>query len=210
MNTKGKFIVFEGIDGAGKTTQVELLKKRLTDMGREVFLTAEPTDLPMGREIRRVLTGELKKNEYEIAAMFALDRIDHNTNAECGIRMLTERGTDVISDRYYYSSLAYQGYATSYEWVRAMNTDCPAIRRPDICIYLDLTPEESLARIVERHGKVEIYENIEKLTRVRETFLSMIEERRAAGERMFPVSAARTPEEISDEIFNIVYQNLFT
>lgn len=200
----GKLIVFEGIDGAGKSTQVTLLKQRLEAMGRKIALTAEPTDLPSGKALREALSGRVSKTECEMAAMFVLDRIAHNSDAENGIRALTEKGYDVISDRYYYSTLAYQGQSTDYAWVKAMNTLCPEIMRPDLCIYLDLLPEESLARISRRGEAAEIYENAEKLTAVRNSFLSVIEELRGDGENIFIVNAGRSPREISDEIFEIV------
>ena len=200
----GKFIVFEGIDGAGKSTQVALLRKRLEAMGRRVALTAEPTDLPCGKALREALSGRVAKTECEMAAMFVLDRIAHNTDGEKGIGALSDAGFDVISDRYYYSTLAYQGQTTDYKWVKAMNTLCPEIRRPDICIYLDLLPKQSLARISARGEATEIYENEERLTGVRNAFLSVIDDLRADGERIFVVNADRSPEEIADEIFGIV------
>lgn len=205
---KGKFIVFEGIDGAGKTTQVELLSKNLQALGRRVSLSAEPTSLESGKAIRRALSGAERKTECQMAAMFVLDRIAHNTDAEIGIEPLTEKGIDVISDRYYYSSLAYQGAATDYAWVKAMNVGSPEIRRPDLCIYLDLLPEQSLERISRGRESVEIYENIEKLTLTRNTFLSVIDDLRADGESIYIVDANRTPEEISVDIFNIVKKHL--
>ena len=197
---KGKFIVFEGIDGAGKTTQIQLLAKRLREKGIDVDVSAEPTTNESGMALRRALSGQEKKSYCEMAAMFVLDRIGHNAQ----IRELVDAGKTVISDRYYYSSLAYQGKATDYAWVRAMNIDCPEIRRPDVCIYLDLTPEESLKRISNGRESVEIYENLEKLTEVRASFYYAIEDLRKDGEQIFIVDASRSLEEISDEIFNIV------
>ena len=197
---KGKFIVFEGIDGAGKTTQIQLLAKRLRESGVDVDVSAEPTTNESGKALRRALSGQDKKSYCEMAAMFVLDRIGHNYE----IRELVDAGKTVISDRYYYSSLAYQGQATDYNWVRTMNIDCPDIRRPDVCIYLDLTPEESLKRISNGRESVEIYENLEKLTEVRASFYYTIEDLRKDGEQIFIVDASRSIEEISDEIFNIV------
>lgn len=197
---KGKFIVFEGIDGAGKTTQIQLLAKRLTESGVDVDVSAEPTTNESGKALRRALSGQEKKSYCEMAAMFVLDRIGHNAE----ISKLVAEGKTVISDRYYYSSLAYQGKATDYDWVRAMNINCPEIRRPDVCIYLDLTPEESLKRISNGRESVEIYENLEKLTDVRASFYYAIEDLRKDGEQIFIVDASRSLEEISDEIFNIV------
>lgn len=208
MSAKGIFIVFEGIDGAGKTTQVDLLAQNLASLGREVSLSAEPTTLATGKAIRRALSGEEKKSECEMAAMFVLDRIAHNINSETGIRALTERGIDVISDRYYYSSLAYQGTATDYEWVKVMNINSPEIRRPDLCIYLDLLPEQSLERISRGRESLEIYENLEKLTTVRAKFLSVVEDLRRDGESIYVVNAARAAEDIAKEIFEIVKKHI--
>lgn len=208
MSAKGIFIVFEGIDGAGKTTQVDLLAQNLASLGREVSLSAEPTTLATGKAIRRALSGEEKKSECEMAAMFVLDRIAHNINSETGIRALTERGIDVISDRYYYSSLAYQGTATDYEWVKTMNINSPEIRRPDLCIYLDLLPEQSLERISRGRESLEIYENLEKLTAVRAKFLSVVEDLRRDGESIYVVNAARAAEDIAKEIFEIVKKHI--
>ena len=204
MAQHGKFIVFEGIDGAGKTTQVEMLAKHLRSHGREVSLSAEPTTLESGKAIRRALSGAEKKSECQMAAMFVLDRIAHNIDADMGINALTAKGIDVISDRYYYSSLAYQGAATDYAWVKQMNIGSPEIRRPDLCIYLDLLPQQSLERISRGRESVEIYENLEKLTSVRNTFLAVIDDLRKEGEHIYIVDANRTPDEIDSDIASIV------
>ncbi len=203
-----KFIVFEGIDGAGKTTQVELLVKRMEKEGRKPCLTAEPTSLETGKQIRRVLGGEIKKSDCEMAAMFVLDRIAHNKDPEIGIDKMIEEGFDVISDRYYYSSLAYQGTTTNYEWVKVMNLTSPEIRRPDLCIYLDLLPEKSLERISRGRESVEIYENLEKLTSVRAAFMSVIEDLRADGENIYVIDADRPVEQIAEDIFAAVRKHI--
>ncbi len=208
--SKGKFIVFEGIDGSGKSTQVAMLREKLSALGRKVTLTAEPTAMPSGQALRRALSGEEPQSECQMAAMFVLDRIAHNIHPTEGIIALTEDGLDVISDRYYYSTLAYQGQSTSYVWTKHMNVDCPQIKRPDLCIYLDLSPEASLERIQGRGEAFEIYENFERLTAVRNSFLSVIRDLRRDGELIFAVDANRSPEEISDEIFRIVRDNILT
>ncbi len=206
--SEGKFIVFEGIDGAGKSTQVALLKKKMEELGRSVALTAEPTGLESGQALRRALSGKEAHSECQMATMFVLDRIAHNVHPTKGIGAMLKSGFDVISDRYYYSTLAYQGQTTNYAWTKHMNVDCPEIRRPDVCIYLDLSPEESLARISGRGEAVEIYENIERLTGVREAFLKVIYDLCRDGESIFVINADRSPEEISDEIFRIVKENI--
>ena len=199
---KGKFIVFDGIDGAGKTTQLDMLARRMTDDGESVYITAEPTGGDIGRLLRRALSGAEKRSECEMAVMFVLDRIAHNAEIEEKIN----DGVCVLCDRYYHSTLAYQGKTTDYAWVRSMNIDCPEIRKPDACIYLDLTPEQSLKRISRGRSSVEIYENLEKLTEVRDSFHSVIEDLRQTGEKIFVLNADCSREELAEEIYAIIKQ----
>lgn len=196
---KGRFIVFEGIDGSGKTTQAKMLAELLRSRGREVYLTAEPTSLPTGRALREALGGRVSKSECQMAVMFVDDRIAHNIHPTEGIRALTERGVDVICDRYYYSSLAYQGQATDYAWVKKMNMDCPEISKPDLCIYVDLLPEQSLERISKGRDSVEIYENAQTLTKVREQFLSVIDDLKDT-DRICVIDGYRTPEQVFEDV----------
>lgn len=200
---RGRFIVFEGIDGSGKTTQARLLAKRLEENGKKVVMTAEPTDLPTGRALREALGGKVKKSECEMAVLFVEDRIAHNIAPDSGIEALLEAGAWVICDRYYYSTLAYQGQSTDYAWVKSMNLDCPQIRKPDLCIYVDLLPEQSLERIRKGRESVEIYENIETLSRVREQFLSVINDLKQT-ENIRVINGYRSVEEIFADIYSIV------
>lgn len=167
---RGRFIVFEGIDGAGKTTQIARLEAKLRAEGRRVMVTAEPTVSVTGGLLRDALGGISKRTAGEMAAMFVLDRIFHNVNPVTGIEKMLADGIDVICDRYYYSSLAYQGSETDFDWVAGMNLNCPEIRRPDCCIFLDLTPEQSLARISAGRVSREIYEEESRLQAVRDKF----------------------------------------
>lgn len=203
MSEKAKFIVFEGIDGSGKTTQAKLLAKRLKESGAKVCLTAEPTSLPTGRALRDALGGKIAKRECEMALMFVEDRIAHNKDPKEGIDALIDAGVTVICDRYYYSTLAYQGHSTDYEWVKSMNLLCPDIRKPDLCIYIDLLPSQSLERIRRGRDSVEIYETEETLTAVREQFLSVI---RDLGEtdNICILDGYRAEEEIAEDVYAIV------
>ena len=138
-----------------------------------------------------------------MAVSFTLDRIIHNQHETEGIEAALAQGFDVICDRYYYSTLAYQGQSTDYAWVKSMNLCCPEIRRPDLCIYLDLTPEQSLKRILRGRDSVDIYENTETLTRVRNAFFSVFEDLKET-DRIAIVDAYRDTEEISKEIYSLV------
>ena len=207
QTTRGRFIVFEGIDGAGKTTQIELLTSYLRKDGRRVMRTAEPTESVSGGLLRDALGGVSKRSACEMASLFVLDRIFHNVNPVNGIEKMLSDGVDVICDRYYYSSLAYQGSETDPEWVRAMNLNCPEIRRPDLCIFLDLTPEQSMERIGKGRVTLEVYENVERLTRVRKQFFDVFDSLEE-NERICIVNAARSVEEIHQEIVSIIEQIL--
>lgn len=105
----GKFIVFEGLDGCGKTSQIDILARRLKEKGEKVYVTAEPTNYETGLYLRRILSESLEKDIYLLAALFLADRIEHITHPEKGIKKYLDDGYTVICDRYYYSSLAYQG-----------------------------------------------------------------------------------------------------
>lgn len=196
---RGRFIVFEGIDGAGKTTQIQLLAEHLRAEGRTVAITAEPTTSVTGKMLREALSGRDPRTASEMAALFVLDRIHHNVG-EGGIEQLLAEGVDVICDRYYYSSLAYQGSQTDFEWVKAMNLNCPEIRRPDICIFLDLEPKESLARIRSNRtsAEIEIYETEEILGAVRDKFLAVLD---TIGDKVAVIDAAHPIDEVAERVY---------
>ena len=201
------FIVFEGIDGAGKTTQIGLLADALRAAGLAPYITAEPTGMETGRAIRRVLSGEILKTPTQVAAMFVQDRIDHNVDPTEGIEAMLAQGRAVICDRYYYSSLAYQGSLTDFDWVMAANCSCPEIRHPDLCIFLDLSPEESMKRITKGRTSTEIYEKAETLEKVRARYLDVFEKLSARGEQIAIIDASGTIEQAAEKIRNVIEQH---
>ncbi|WP_297513865.1 dTMP kinase [Thermococcus sp.] len=174
----GIFIVLEGIDGAGKSTQAKLLKLWLEERGYEVVLTKEPTDTPFGKLIRKlVLTGGREgiidgaKISHEAEALlFAADRAEHVDKL---IKPALESGKVVISDRYFYSSLAYQwARGLDLEWLIDLNRF--AIR-PDLVLLLDLPVKESMKRIRTRSIKTEFDKIVELQKKVRENYLKLAE-----------------------------------
>lgn len=193
----GKFIVFEGIDGAGKSTQIARLAENLEAAGRRVLVTAEPTDSATGKMLRAALSGKEERTPYEMAALFVLDRIYHNKEIAAALA----EGTDVICDRYYYSSLAYQGSICDFEWVRHMNCACAEIRRPDLCVFLDLSPKAALARITSRGEAVEIYEKEETLTLFRQTFFKIFD---TLPDKVAVVDAAGSADEVAQAVLAAV------
>ena len=154
MSERGLFIVIEGVDGSGKTTQSELLSAYLRGLGRKVHHTAEPTATGLGGMVRDGLGAEHPRTSDELAAMFLADRVAHNVSPKSGIRQYVEGGTDVVCDRYYYSSIAYQGVGGSLEWVADMNLNCPSIMKPDICIFIDIRAGRSHFEIYEENAAV--------------------------------------------------------
>lgn len=199
--TRGKFIVFEGIDGSGKTTQIERLAAYLRECGHRVYVTAEPTVSLTGGMLRDALSGLNKKTPCEMAAMFVLDRIYHNVNPVNGIEKMLSDGYDVICDRYYYSSLAYQGSETDYGWVCSMNLGCPEIRTPDLCVFLDLDPDTSLSRINSNRSTTEIYETREKLEKFRRRYFEIFD---SLKENIAVINAAQNIDRVADDIKNEV------
>jgi len=203
----GKFIVFEGIDGSGKSTQIKLLAKSLRDSGRKVYVTAEPTESVSGGMLRDALCGVAKRTPCEMAALFTLDRIYHNVNPANGIKKMLDDGFDVICDRYYYSTLAYQGNETDFEWVRRMNIDCPEILRPDLCIFLDVSPEVGLSRVGNgERGFTEIYEKASILEAVRKKYFDVFE-LLSTGENIRVINADRDPAAVAEDILSALAES---
>ena len=152
---RGRFVVLEGMDGAGTTTQARALAGLLTGRGREALYTREPSDGAVGAYIRCILRGEVDHpvSERTLAALFAADRLAH-LDAEIGPALA--RGVDVVCDRYTLSSLAYQGVMTGDpEWVRQLNTHA---REPDLTVLLDVPEDEALRRRSGRGEQPERYE----------------------------------------------------
>lgn len=200
MSERGLFIVIEGVDGSGKTTQSELLSAYLRGLGRKVHHTAEPTATGLGGMVRDGLGAEHPRTSDELAAMFLADRVAHNVSQKSGIRQYVEGGTDVVCDRYYYSSIAYQGVDGSLEWVADMNLNCPSIMKPDICIFIDLDPEKCLEHIRAGRSHFEIYEeNAAVISETRRRY-GIVFDMLAGRDNIVIVDGARSMEEVFADI----------
>lgn len=198
----GKFIVFEGLDGSGKGTQISRLAAELSARGEKVHLTCEPTQYATGGLIRDALAGIAKRTPSEMAGLFLADRIAHCENPADGIKSLLERGYTVICDRYYYSSLAYQGMDLGLEWLIKANLECPAILKPDLCIFLDVPTDTADDRISKGRASREIFEEKETIERVRKQYFKVFEKLSEHNIRV--INAARPPEEVFEDILKIV------
>ncbi len=164
---KGKLIVFEGIDGSGKTTQATMLHEYLREKGYDVILTREPTDTIIGGVIRSILKGHIRMSEKVLPFLFAADRINH---IEEVIKPALEEGKIVICDRYYLSNLAYQWDGFPIDWLKELER---FVIEPDIVIILDVNPRIAIERMEKERFYFMLYEKIEKLERVRKNFLEI-------------------------------------
>lgn len=196
------FIVFEGLDGSGKGTQISILAKRLESEGAKLAITAEPTQFATGGLVRDALGGLTRRTQSELAGLFLADRIAHCSNPVSGIGALLKDGCTVICDRYYYSSFAYQGMDTDLKWVMDSNLNCPDIIKPDVCVFLDVPPEECDRRIAAGRASREIFEQIETIRRIREKYMEVF--RLLPEHNIKIVSAIGTPEEITERVYAAV------
>ncbi len=166
---EGRFVVFEGIDGSGTTTQCRMLSQRLRNAGRAFWTTSEPTGGPIGRVLRDILSGRLAAAPETVAYLFAADRSDHLLGAGGVIERL-EAGELVVCDRYKHSSLAYQSVENDPLLVADLN------RRfvdPDIVFFIDLPASVGDQRISGRPSR-EIYEKIAFQEQVRTRYLELL------------------------------------
>jgi dTMP kinase len=164
---RGRFVVLEGIDGAGTTTQVHKLADKLRGQKVAVRTTREPSDGPIGTLIRQVLTGRIvvpggkAPGWATMALLFAADRMDH---VEAEIEPFVSQGGVMLSDRYDASSLAYQSVVSgkegkgAVEWIRTLNTHAA---RPDLTIVLDLSADLAAERREARGEAAQLYEQNE-------------------------------------------------
>lgn len=207
---EGNFIVIEGIDGAGTSTQVNLLGAALRKRGLPVHTTREPSDGPIGTLIRQVLQGRLvvpgvsgphPPSWATMALLFAADRLDH-LEAEVVPNLMD--GVTVISDRYYHSSVAYQSAAESadkstVEWIRTLNARA---RRPDLVVVLDVRAEVAARRRRERSGRPEIYDDTEFQERLA-VFYAAIESH-FPDERIVHIDGERDVESVLKDVIAAV------
>ena len=186
------FWVLEGLDGAGTTTQLKNLEAYMQDKGLPVFRTAEPTIYETGRFIRRVLSGEVKVPQSTIAYLFAADRDNHINNPEYGIISHLNKGEVVISDRYFFSSFAYQSIDFDPDAVMMLNSRFPY---PELVLYVDTPVEDCISRIDSRGDDKEIYEKKDYQTKVRENYEKFFS-RLPEGCRLIRVDGTLSREEI--------------
>jgi dTMP kinase len=175
---RGRFIVFEGLDGAGTTTQSQLLAERLRAKGRTVWLAHQPSEGPVGGLVKGILAGRgatlnadgkpAQIDERVMALLFAADRLDQVLSQ---IEPRLGRGEDVIVDRFVLSSLAYQGTVVSHDFIQQANRYAS---KADLTLFLYVPASVALERVKSRGAKLERYENPQKLQAVEREYLRLV------------------------------------
>lgn len=167
------FIAVEGIDGSGKSTTIKELRKFLEKKGHTVVQTAEPTNLSIGRLIR----DELKHTKSDtpllhekLGLMFAADRLDH---LQKRIWPALKEKKTVLTDRYLFSSVAYQSTNVSYEWVKGINRFAML---PDVLVFIDVSIDKALERIKKFRADTELYETKDFLTEIDNNYRRIIKD----------------------------------
>ena len=192
---KPLFIAIEGLDGSGGTTQSRLLASWLEARGESVFLTQEPSNRPIGRLIQEsLLPSNNMLGDRVFPYLFAADRQDHLDEE---ILPALSSGNHVVTDRYYHSSLAYQGISVGIAKVSSLNESFPA---PDLTFLLWLEPEVSFSRVQRRGIPVERFETLDRLRAVADAYESVYTHCRAKGENIFKIDARRSITEIHHAI----------
>jgi dTMP kinase len=206
----GRFVVIEGIDGSGTTTQVARLAERLRVARVPVRATREPSDGPIGTLVRQVLTGRLvvpggrAPGWATMALLFAADRMDH---VESEIEPFVSEGGVILSDRYDASSLAYQSVSSgadareALEWIRSLNR---LVRRPDLTIVLDVLPDIAADRRAQRGEAAQLYEQSE-VQRALAVFYRDLP-RHLPDDRIAAVDASGTVDEVHARVW-AAYEN---
>jgi dTMP kinase len=203
----GLFVVFEGIDGAGTTTQSERYAARLRARKRLVHVTREPSTGPVGSMIRLALTHRLTlpsaHQAQVMALLFAADRLDH-VAAEIDPHL--RDGYVVISDRYDLSSLAYQSLtsnggddAGTVSWIRELNRYA---RRPDLTLVLDVSPDVAAARRKARGGAAELFDAAETQARLAAAYL--LADALVPGDRLVHIDGDASPDAVESAIAQVL------
>ncbi len=195
---QGVLIVFEGIDGAGKTTQAEILLNTLKKLGYEVVYYREPSQGRWGREIKRKAKFTDSLTPEEELTLFQKDREE---NVRKNLKPAIDKKKVIILDRYYYSTIAYQGAkGIDPESIRLRNEEF--VVKPDLVFIMDVDAGQGLERIADRGKKDMLFEREDYLVKVRQLFKSL------QGENIHHIDAAQPVEQISEEIGRITLEFL--
>ncbi|MBM4177235.1 dTMP kinase [Candidatus Gribaldobacteria bacterium] len=200
MDYQGKFIVFEGLDGSGQSTQVGLLAKYLEQKGRFVLRTKEPTNnSPFALKIRQILSEKEKANPADLQNLFAQDRGWHLQKV---IIPDLHRGEIVLSDRYMYSSLAFgMASGVNKEKIEELNKD---FLKPDLVFFIKTEPKICLERIIKRGKQIDLFEKLPILERVFKNYCDVLERNKSLNVAVIDGNKS------IDEVFQQIKEKLAT
>lgn len=192
QGSRGHFIVIEGADGTGTTTQVRALCERLVAEGYQVHSTAEPSGDDIGKLTRAMLRARTMDEAAwrSLALLFAADRLEHLARE---VEPKLRAGVHVVCDRYTLSSLVYQGLHVPETWVRELNRYAPP---PDHLLVLTLKVEEALRRVAQRRGQAEVYDDETTQRDVHARYERLAREQGAVN-----IDAAPSPAEVTEHIW---------
>jgi len=191
------FVVFEGLDGAGTTTQLHLLEEKFRDSGVDCFITCEPTEHPIGKIIRNVLEKSAQVDPYTLAYLFAADRNEHLTSGDTGILKKLDEGAYVVTDRYLFSSLAYQSLHCGFDFVYSLNRYFPL---PEHLFFIDVPVELCQERMEGRGGR-EIFDESEAQARILQLYEQSMEKYRETDMNIHRIDGRMKKEEIREKIW---------
>lgn len=196
---KPLFIVFEGIDGSGKSTQVQLFAETLKAKGHKVYVTREPTGNYIGLTLREIFSGNKNAHDKTIAALYLADRLEHILNTDDGLLKMLNDGYTVICDRYYFSSYAYHSVHMPMNWVIEANSLCATLLKPDVNFFVDTDVDTAFKRITEGRDSIELYEQKENLEAVRNNYLEAFEKLRTT-EKIITINGNASIAEVQENI----------
>lgn len=193
------FIVFEGLDGSGQSTQAGLLRDYLAEKGKRTVLTKEQTDGIIGGFIKSCLKKEWKVSPITLQLLFTADRAHH---LDKEIEPSLSEGKIIISDRYFFSTFAFGGLAVDVNYLKEINSQ---FRKPDLTFFLDVPPEICLERIYHsRVSHLELFEEKSKMEQVRQNYLALAKEYK----NFRVIYGNRPKDEVFAEIRKIVDEKL--
>jgi dTMP kinase len=204
----GRFIVLEGLDGAGTTTQSRLLCERLQKDGRTVYVAHQPSDGPAGQLTRQILAGRAATtladgklgvvDERVMALLFAADRLDHLSSQ---IEPRLARGEDVLLDRYTLSSLAYQGASVSHDFIGQVNRYA---RKPDLTLFLYVPAQVAFDRVKARGSRLERYETPAQLAQIEREYSRQV----GTLASVVSIDGTRSIDQVAEACYAAVKQQL--
>jgi dTMP kinase len=199
MKQRGKFIVMEGIDGAGKSTQAYLIFDYLKKKRKKVHLTSEPTEYIIGGLIKSCLSHDWKTSPECLQLLFSADRAYH---LEKEILPLLKKGVIVISDRYFFSTIAYGALEIrDFDWLLNLNRN---FLLPDLIFFLKISPKEALKRIKKERFSLSLFEEEKELEKIWKNYEKLTK----IFKNIFVIDGEKSIEKVFNNIKKILNKKL--